>query len=555
MSELEQSLKSELEFIWAAHTSVGLEGFMAVYTDPTQDVWRSKDAGQRLMFGPDQTDEAIAFVLKHYNDGKLPNSSPLLNPIIHHKQADGSYIPVGSGVFWSTAFTLGIAKLSDDQERRPRDLGIFTSHMHRGEEKKTGLKLLGVSKTALPVTPDGRTVTGCREVYELTDIQSDMYWPFYIFSGMSYLCMHGLFNHPSWASMLPENLTGKPASEVVKDTAIDIQSLIDANTCWNSYDRHPTLYDRFGTDTNNIEHNNRFYNLCARDLHLFDRTGPMRKGAEEKFEFVVPGYIPRGAVSLLAAAGGTGKSSVAHMLCVMSSIDYRPDEEAPVWLGQTLNPEVTKGICVYFSGEDGPAIINARGQLFDPEGRAQRLQFHRTEFQDQEMSFGDYLRGLMKMPDVSIVVIDPARKYLNGDENDADVVSEFFEAIEEFAIRKNCAMLVVHHLQKGANPQSVREVRDELRGSQVFIDRPRCILGMYRDDKHTVMGVAKTNIPPNLGMVLDERKFTRNPKNLRLIWLPEETKKAFLEEDELQRLEAEEFQKLADEAKAAAEKK
>jgi hypothetical protein len=201
------------------------------------------------------------------------------------------------------------------------------------------------------------------------------------------------------------------------------------------------------------------------------------------------------------------------------------------------------GICVYFSGEDGPAIINARGKLFDPEERAQRLQFHRTEFVDQDITFSEYLLALRKMPNVSLVVIDPARKYLTGDEEDSEVVSEFFEAIEEFAIEKNCGMIVVHHLQKGARPTNSREVLDELRGSQVFIDRARVVLGMCRDEKHTIVGLSKCNIPPSLGMVTEERLFTRDPDTLKLIWLPGEAgiRRDYLTREELEALEYEQF--------------
>jgi ABC-type multidrug transport system ATPase subunit len=138
------------------------------------------------------------------------------------------------------------------------------------------------------------------------------------------------------------------------------------------------------------------------------------------------------------------------------------------------------------------------------------------------------------------MVIDPARKYLEGDENNSEVVSEFFEAIEEFAIKKNCAMIVVHHLEKAAKPQSCREILDLLRGSQVFIDRPRVVLGLYRDGPYTVVGLAKCNIPPNMGMVTEERVFARDPKTLRLIQLPGEAgvRRNGLSEDELEQIKA-----------------
>lgn len=542
MTDLYHALKTEINLFWAAHRAVGLEGYMCVFTEESQDIWRSDDSGVTFWFDEANTDAAITKVMQLYNDGELPNTSMLLNPVIHHLQGE-EYVPVGSGVIWMNAFALGIAQLSDDQRQRLLDKGVLCAPHHRGDDKNAGLKAMAFISEAVKPVGDGLSVEGCHEIYNLSNIQGDIYAPYHMLSGLNYLCMHGLFEHPDMLHLIPEEERGLSADEIVARHTIDIQVIRDANQCWNSYDKLHTLYEHFGQDINDIAHNNRFFNLCARDLNLFDRTGPMRKGADESFEFVVPGLIPRGAVTLLAAPGGTGKSSVAHMLCVFASMDHGEDDPDPVWLGQTINKDVCKGICVYFSGEDGPAIINARGQLFDPEGKALRLQFHRNEFQDREMSFGDYLLELRKMPEVSIVVIDPARKYLSGDENDADVVSEFFEAIEEFAITKNCGMIVVHHLQKGAKPQNSREVLDELRGSQVFIDRPRVVMGMCRDEKHTIVGLAKCNIPPNLGMVTEERIFTRNPENLQLIWLPGEAgvRRDYMTKEEIEALELEEF--------------
>lgn len=538
------SLRRELSVIWAAHKAVGLEGHMSLYTIIGQEPWRSQKENEVFWFSPDTTEEAIKLIKQHYRDGELPNTTFLLNPVVYRRTEEDDYIPLGSGVFWGTAMTLGISRMTDDQKQRIDWLGIANSHMHRGDNAHAGLKMLGFSNRALALNDDGITVPGCRDLYELTDIQSDPYWFYYPLSQLNYLSLHGIFNHTHFNDLLREEARELPPEEVVKAYQVDVQKTINSNECWNAYDRHHTLYVRFGQDTKDIAHNNRLFNLCARDLFLFDRTGPQRMGSQETFTFLVPGFIPFGAVTLLAAAGGTGKSSVAHQLCVLASIDYDEGEEPERWLGQPINKEACTGISVYFSGEDGPAITNARGKLFDPRGRAHRLQFHRTEYQDQEISFAEYLRRLHKMPDVSCVVIDPARKFLSGDEDDSGAVSDFFEAIEEFAIQKKAAMVVVHHLQKGAKPQSCEEVRDELRGSQVFIDRARVVLGMYRNEIHTAVGLAKTNIPPSLGMVLEERVFARNPKNLKLIWLAGEqgVRKKFLSDEELEQIEMQAFQ-------------
>ncbi|MGE0754230.1 MAG: AAA family ATPase, partial [Alphaproteobacteria bacterium] len=304
-----------------------------------------------------------------------------------------------------------------------------------------------------------------------------------------------------------------------------------------SYERYHSLYEKFGTNPEDVENNLSFFNLVARDVELFDATGPMRKEADSMFEFLVPGLIPRGSVTILAGTGGTGKSSLAHHLAIIAATNYDEGEEPPHWLGQRVAVEKCKGITVYFSGEDGAPILNARGAILDPAGRGQRIMFQRTDF-GEGVSFGQHLKRLQKIPNVPLLIIDPARKFLVGDEYDSEVVSDFFEAVEEFAIKKNAAVVLVHHLEKSAKPKATSEMLDLLRGSQVFIDRPRVVIGLFRDGPHTIMGLAKNNIPPNFGMVQEERVFARDPKTLSLIWLPgkEGIRGGMLTPEELEKL-------------------
>ena len=532
-------IETELQMIWSAHNTVGLDGYMCLYTNSNQVPWRAKEAGIQFWFSKDEIPQAVDEVLKYYNDGILPNSPLLLNPIVHKKNEDGTYTPLGSGIAWCMSMCLGIDSLNDESTSRLWALGVLASTFNRGDNDRAGLKIVAICDDVLPPTDDGKTVSGCKELYDLANIKCDQYYHYYMLSGIAYLTNNGLFIHPDIANMFPEGSLSNEESrnEIVRVSGVRPQNIIDAAYCWNSYERYHSLYNKFGTNPDDVETNLKFFNLVARDVQLFDATGPMRKDADAMFEFIVPGLIPRGAVTLLAATGGTGKSSLAHQLCVLASIDYEPGEEAPKWLGQRLAIEKCKGVCIYFSGEDGPPIINARANIFDPDGRAKRLMFQRTDFGDG-VTFAQHMKRLHKIPNVSIVVIDPARKYLIGDENDASAVSDFFEAIEEFAIEKNAAMVVVHHLQKAANPKSAHDIIDMLRGSQVFVDRPRVVIGMFRDGAYTVAGLAKNNIPPNMGMVTEERVFARDPKNLGLIWLPGHrgVRSGSLTEEELENL-------------------
>lgn len=521
LEKIPQLIATELSMLWAAHHAAGLEGYMCLYSLDSQVPFRSKDPGFKFWFGAGDTEAAIQQIMHYYNQGMLPNTPLLLNPVVHTKNTSGEYQPLGSGIIWCTALCLGVDVLKDESAERLWQLGVHASAFHRGENLRSGLKIVGISQSALPVLEDGRSVAGCHELYELANINSPSYAHYYFLSGIAYLTNNGLFQHPAVTELFPKNTLKNDESclKVVQDSAISVQKVVNAAYCWNAYDRHHSLYEKFGTDPDDVPKNLSFFNLVARDVQLFDATGPMRKDADEIFEFLVPGMIPRGCVTLIAGAGGSGKSTLAHQLCVMASIDYEPGEEAPRWLGQRLAIEKCQGISIYFSGEDGPATINARAAVFDPKGRASRLMFQRMEF-GENVDFIQHLKRLSKIPQVPILVIDPARKYLSGDEDDSAAVSEFFDALEEFAISKNAAVLVVQHLQKGAAPRNVSEIVDLLRGSQVFVDRARVIIGMFRDGPYTIAGLAKNNIPPNMGMVSEERVFARDPKRLQLIWLP-----------------------------------
>jgi len=539
LEKLPALLSTELALLWSAHHAAGLEGYMCLYSSDTQVPFRTKQPGFSFWFGPEDIDAAVKTIIEHYNEGHLPNTPLLLNPIVHAKNASGSYRPLGSGVIWCTALTLGVETFHKESAQRLWELGIHASAFHRGDNPQVGLKALGICQEAQPAAADGKTVAGCRELFDLTDIHSDAYAPFYLLSGLSYLTNNGLFEHPDIAKLFPNDTLkdGMSCDKIVRDSTITVQKVIDAAYCWEKYERHHSLYEKFGTNPDDVERNLSFFDMVAHDVKLFDATGPMRKDADEMFEFLVPGLIPRGSITLLAGAGGCGKSSIAHQLAVMASIDYEPGEEAPHWLGQRLAIEKCHGICIYFSGEDGPAIINARAAIFDPKGRATRLMFQRIENAEGK-TFVQQLQQLQKIPDVPLLVVDPARKYLSGDEEDSGPVGEFFTALEEFSLKKNAAVLVVHHLQKGAHPTSPVNIVDLLRGSQVFVDRPRVIIGICRDGAYTIGGLAKNNIPPNFGMVSEERVFARDAKHLDLLWLPghEGVRNANLSLEELEKI-------------------
>lgn len=533
-------VKKEILLILQANSKLGLNGEMRLYTAPEQNNWRSKEEGVEVWFDEKTIDEAIRKTQYYYNAGLLPNSPLLLDPIMYKKETDGSHIPVGCGVVWATALFTGQQKYSEESLKRMKDIGLLTGLYIRAGTEPSGLKILGfldkpyifsqeeiekfkqerVGKTK---THDVIPVPGCKEIFNIAACNGESFWPYYLLSGMEYLCTNGAFSCSGYSENFGDD--DKSRDDMMKKFAVSKARIDDANKCWDSYDKLHLLWERFGIDVPNLESNLVYFNLCGRDLKLFGMTGEARADKEAEFEFFAPGWIPKAAITVIGATGGTGKSSLAHRLAILASIDWRDDEPNPKWLGSEIPKENCKGIAIYFSGEDSPAIVNARAKMVDPTGRSKRLLLKcSNDFPPNDKGepgrIGDFLNFLQKLPEVSIVVIDPARKYLVGDENDSEVVSEFFEAIEKFAVNKNCPVVVVHHLAKEAHPRDTRDILDLLRGSQVFIDRPRVVIGLMRDGAHTVAGLAKNNIPPKLGMVEGERIFVRDPGALDLFWLP-----------------------------------
>ncbi len=536
------TISRELEILWAAHHAVGLDGYMCLYTLAKQDLWRSKEKGVMFWFAPQDTRKIIKRIIRLYNKGKLPNSPLFLGPVVHQADEEGNLKPLGSGFAWASSLCLGITDLEPDSEERVKHLNALTSPMHRGEDDYNGLKSIAFSNRVLKPSKDG-AVEGCYELYNVANVPSERYYPFYMLSGIGYLGKNGMFGQPDFNQIINSASTPPPKDaspkDIVTSLAIDPQILLDASYCWDQYDHHHSLFKRFGVDRENIDTNLRYYRMCGNDFELLDATGAKHVDAdtEVSFDFLVEGWIPKGAVIVIGATGGTGKSSLAHNLAVKCSIDYKEGEPPPMWLGSKINPDKCGGICVYFSGEDGPAIVHSRAKIYDPEGRAQRLMFQRTNF-GEGVNFDMFMERLHKMPDVPLVVIDPARKYLKGDEENAEIVSDFFEAIEEFAIEKNAACVVVHHLIKNAKPERIVDIYDMLRGSQVFIDRPRVVIGMMRDGPRVIAGLAKNNIPAQMGMVQGERVYNRNADKLELEWIPgiEGVRSDLLTDEELHKI-------------------
>jgi AAA domain len=197
----------------------------------------------------------------------------------------------------------------------------------------------------------------------------------------------------------------------------------------------------------------------------------------EPQSFLVPGLIPRGALTLLLGNKKVGKSG--SMLELAVAVARRESS----WLGFPLDVG-QGGFAVYVHGEDTAGTVLERVALMT--GGETPYLLHCIPEDQGDI---DAVLARLEKQKVTLLVIDPARKYFRGDEDGSDAVSEFFGKLETFAREKNCAVVVTHHLKRNAFPKSLSDVAAMYRGSSVFLDRPRVTLAMFRSGNETQFGI------------------------------------------------------------------
>ena len=250
------------------------------------------------------------------------------------------------------------------------------------------------------------------------------------------------------------------------------------------------------------------FNQSGRNLEVYKRLGRRadRQRGHDKVEFLVSGVLAKGALNVLVGPPMVGKSTAANE----GAVGAARDDGVHLFLGQSIIKEIATGTVAILSGEDSDAIINARLEVLDPGDLARRLLIYAQD----PRPLAEICAELAKLKSLSFVVIDPARRYLIGDEDGSDSVNNFFKTLEYLIAHTGTTVLVLHHLHKNANPTSLQAVKEAIRGSAVWVDRPRVLIGMYRRGDRTMAGIVKHNIPPAYPM-MTEMAFIRDPVTLR----------------------------------------
>jgi len=186
-----------------------------------------------------------------------------------------------------------------------------------------------------------------------------------------------------------------------------------------------------------------------------------------------PDWIPRGMITLLGAAPGTGKSYLALDLarCIIAG-DRFPDS-APV-------PQPGANV-IYVDAEDSPQIINQRAEQWHMDtSRLFLMRPHDRLFIDFSQGIDrDRLIEMAHRLAPALVVVDSLSTISSKGENNVEDVREVLGFLNKLALDAQCGLLLIHHLRKrGVFPLVDGLSLDDFRGSSHIIAIARSVLGL-----------------------------------------------------------------------------
>ncbi|WP_328410337.1 AAA family ATPase [Nocardia sp. NBC_00403] len=211
----------------------------------------------------------------------------------------------------------------------------------------------------------------------------------------------------------------------------------------------------------------------------------------KRVRWVVPDWIPAGALTLLAGREGLGKSTIAVELCARVTRGALDDGE---WVGQRRN-------VLYLHTED------AREFTVAPRLRAAGADMERVLFVDVHTDLTE--NGTMILPAdtlalddlvaaerVSLIVLDAATSAMSSELSGKDdrQVRQFLEPLAQLAARRDCVVLGLCHFGKRDGNDTGKLILGSIAWSQVA----RSVLSVAKDDDsgNLIITNTKGNLAP-----------------------------------------------------------
>ena len=217
---------------------------------------------------------------------------------------------------------------------------------------------------------------------------------------------------------------------------------------------------------------------------------------EQPVTWMGEGFLPLGKLTLLAGAGGTGKSTLAfNIAATITTAGAWPDGSRCATPGNVL---------IWSSEDDAADTIKPRLMAVgaDPNRYAVIAgtidENGAKDVFDAARDMGALREAVDQMGGVSLLIIDPIVSAVTGDMHKANEVRRSLQAIIDFAAECNCAVLGITHFAKGSQGKNSAE---RVIGSQAFAALARMVLVAAKEEESDkrVFTRAKANYAPDTG--------------------------------------------------------
>ena len=219
----------------------------------------------------------------------------------------------------------------------------------------------------------------------------------------------------------------------------------------------------------------------------------------EPIEWLWREYLPRGKVTVLAGAPGTGKTTIAMKIAATVSNGGR-------WPDDSKSP---RGAVLIWSGEDDPQDTLIP-RLVMAEADREHIHFISTVTESDGQRSFDPARDMAALRaqishigPIHLLIVDPIVSAVAGDSHRNAEVRRSLQPLVDLALELRCAVVGITHFTKGT---AGRDPVERLTGSLAFGALARIVLITAKPQKEGEQGEcprlllrAKSNIGPDGG--------------------------------------------------------
>lgn len=198
---------------------------------------------------------------------------------------------------------------------------------------------------------------------------------------------------------------------------------------------------------------------------------------KERVEWLVPGYIPKGTITIIGGDGGLGKTS---LWCNIASAISKG---TPCVLQENNEVLYPQGEVIYFSGEDDTARV-LRDRL---EQNGANLDNIKTLPMDDDaftsLSIGGALiEGIIEARRPMLVIFDPIQQFIkNADMSKRNDMRHTMTSLSKLGKKYGTTFILVMHTNKR---DKIGSFRDKLSDSADLWDISRSVLALGRNQNN-----------------------------------------------------------------------